>query len=63
MAEILHQLRLVAYPIIYKVYTSQVVVWDFLHQQYLLPKVVPFDVIPQILGMTGAMMWFDIMPR
>ena len=23
------QLRLVAYPIIYKVYTSQVVVWDF----------------------------------
>ncbi len=30
MEEILHQLRLVVYPIIYKVLnTSQVVVWDF----------------------------------
>ena len=30
MAEILHQLRLVVYPIIYDgFYTSQVVVWDF----------------------------------
>ena len=30
MAEILHQLRLVVYPIIYKVLApSQVVVWDF----------------------------------
>ena len=35
MAEFLHQLRLVVYPIIYKVYTFQVVVWDFWnHQQY-----------------------------
>ena len=30
-----NQLRLVVYPIIYKVlYISQVVVWDFFHQQY-----------------------------
>ena len=29
-----HQLRLVVYPIIYEgFYTSQVVVWDFFHQQ------------------------------
>ena len=35
MAEILHQLRLVVYPFIYKVLaSSQVVVWDFFHQQY-----------------------------
>ena len=34
MAEILHQLRLVVYPIIYRVLApSQVVVWDFFHQQ------------------------------
>ena len=32
MEEILHQLRLVVYPIIYKVYVSQVV-QDFFHQQ------------------------------
>jgi len=31
---ILHQLRLVVYPIIYRVLaTSQVVVWDFFHQR------------------------------
>ena len=31
-----NQLRLVVYPIIYKVLApSQVVVWDFFHQQYL----------------------------
>ena len=35
MAEILHQLRLVVHPIIYKVLYIQVVVWDFFHQQYL----------------------------
>ena len=36
MAEILHQLRLVVYPIIHRVSApSQVVVWDFSHQQYL----------------------------
>ena len=30
-----HQLRLVGYPTIYRVWlTSQVVVWDFFHQQY-----------------------------
>ena len=30
-----HQLRLVVYPIIYKVLApAQVVVWDFSHQQY-----------------------------
>ena len=35
MAEILHQLRLVVYPIIYRVSApSQVVVSDFSHQQY-----------------------------
>ena len=35
MAEILHQLRLVVFPIIYRVSApSQVVVWDFSHQQY-----------------------------
>ena len=37
MAEIrqTHQLRLVVYPIIYRVSApSQVVVWDFSHQQY-----------------------------
>ena len=34
MEEFLHQLRLVAYPIIYWVLApSQVVVWDFFHQQ------------------------------
>ena len=34
MAEILHQLRLVVFPIIYRVSApSQVVVWDFSHQQ------------------------------
>ena len=32
-----NQLRLVGYPIIYDgFYTSQVVVWDFFHQQYFL---------------------------
>ena len=37
MAEILHQLRLVVYPIIYRVSApSQVVVGDFSHQQYPL---------------------------
>ena len=36
MAEILHQLRLVVFPIIYRVSApSQVVVWDFSHQQYV----------------------------
>ena len=36
MVEFLHQLRLVVYPIIYRVLApSQVVVWDFFHQQYL----------------------------
>ena len=30
-----NQLRLVVYPIIYKVLTSQVIVWDFFHQQYV----------------------------
>ena len=42
MAEILHQLRLVLYlanPIklqgLIMFYTSQVVVWDLFHQQYL----------------------------
>ena len=35
MAEILHQLRLVVFPMIYRVSApSQVVVWDFSHQQY-----------------------------
>ena len=30
-----HQLSLVVFPVIYRVYpTSQVVVWDFSHQQY-----------------------------
>ena len=34
MAEILHQLSLVVFPIIYRVSApSQVVVWDFSHQQ------------------------------
>ena len=34
MAEILHQLRLVVFPIIYRVSAPfQVVVWDFSHQQ------------------------------
>ena len=33
MEEILHQLRLVVSPIIYELFTSQVV-QDFLHQQY-----------------------------
>ena len=33
-SEILHQWRLVAYPIVYRVLApSQVVVWDFVHQQ------------------------------
>ena len=35
MEEILHQLRLVFYPNIYEFITSQVVVSDFFHQQYL----------------------------
>ena len=35
MSEILHQLRLVVHPIIYKVlYISGGCVWDFFHQQY-----------------------------
>ena len=34
MAEILHQLRLVVYPMFIGFHTSQVVVWDFSHQQY-----------------------------
>ena len=39
MAEILHQFRLVVYPIIYRVSApSQVVVWDFSHQQYDVQK-------------------------
>ena len=40
-----HQLRLVVYPIIYGVFTSQVVVWDFFHQQYqvLLMEFVPLE--------------------
>ena len=29
-----HQLRLVVYPMFTRFYTSQVVVWDFFHQQY-----------------------------
>ncbi len=33
MAEILHQLRLVVYPIIYKVLAPSQVVQDFSHQQ------------------------------
>ena len=34
MEEILHQLRLVVDPIIYKLlYTQTVVVWSFFHQQ------------------------------
>ena len=34
-----HQLRLVIYPIIYRVLApSQVVVWDFFHRQYLEPR-------------------------
>ena len=38
MAEILHQLRLVVFPIIYRVSApSQVVVWDFSHQQQFAP--------------------------
>ena len=36
MAEILHQLRLVVSPIIYRVLAPcQAVVWDVLHQQYV----------------------------
>ena len=35
MEEILHQLRLVVYPNICEFFTSQVVVSDFFHQQYL----------------------------
>ena len=38
-----HQLRLVDYPIIYLVYTSQVVVWDFFHQQYFWDSPNIFD--------------------
>ena len=38
MEEILHQLRLVVVPIIYRVSTSQVVVWDFFHQLYTSHK-------------------------
>ena len=35
-SEILHQLRLVVYPIIYRLLApSRVVVWNFFHQQYL----------------------------
>ena len=45
MAEILHQLRLVFFPIIYRVSApSQVVLWDFSHQQ----EVIYFD-IPMML--------------
>ena len=34
-----HQFRLVVYPIIYdRFYTSQVVIWDFFHQQYDLKQ-------------------------
>ena len=42
MEEFLHQFRLVVYPIIYKVLTpSQVVLWDFFHQQYFPSTVRP----------------------
>ena len=34
MEDILHQLRLVVFPLFTGFYTSQVVVWDFFHQQY-----------------------------
>ena len=34
MEEILHQLRLVIYPIIYKVLAPSQVVQEFFHQQY-----------------------------
>ena len=45
-SEILHQLRLVVYPIIYKVlYIQTVVVWDFFHQQ-LSPNDEGITVIP-----------------
>ena len=36
MAEILHQLRLVVYSIIYRVLLTSQVVQDFLHEQYLM---------------------------
>ena len=35
MEEILHQLIGIVFAIIYKVYTYQVVVWDFFHQVYV----------------------------
>ena len=37
-----HQLKLVVYPIIYRLWdTSQVVVWDFFHQQYVYSVTFP----------------------
>ena len=42
MEEILHQLRLVVYPIIYRVSYMLGGVWDFIHQQYECVQPVPF---------------------
>ena len=45
MEEFMHRLRLAVYPIIYDgFYTSQVVVWDFFHQQYRF-SMIHFSVI------------------
>ncbi len=41
MAEILHQLMLIVYLIIYKVLAPSQVVQDFSHQQYCIPCVLP----------------------
>ena len=53
MHEILHELRLVVYPNIYTVNpTSQVVVWDFFHEQY--------DIIcikPRLIGIFGDLLF------
>ena len=43
MEEILHQLRLVVFASSFaRIYTSQMVVWDFFHQQYHSPQLWVF---------------------